>query len=478
MHGAGGARESLGGEIRGLPRVLSASRYVSSVVAAATRVSSLSSHMPRPFATIPGAHEQTVIDSMDTGVIDTIAGEGVACRVPRKVWCCDAPQEDFESERQFTLEPIVKCVPGSSVRAQGYARLSEDQDCAVHMPHQTRRRLPWRGLELLAARAGASPVGKGCAAFLIFAAVSGSAFLVLRPESGQRTRHFKFASPRREQVVVKGHPWPLPDPLPESEPPRMTNRGSAVAATSNTPHTRACDATCTTQGHTGTCSSRILAAAIHRHNEMGACIAAYYWVQARCSACTACQFSDADCKMPQPSQATPQPYNCSADLSTWKSSWSVIKKYWCCRHEKRGCTSQPAPAWRRPPFDCHQGTAWSPGEHAWCCRHKRLGCQSLRTNSTTATSTTTTTPVIFARVRPGSMALTFTTTTTATAVSRSYNTRSTPASTTVSSTIGSITKSTAASDPLATIRHTAAWTKTTRTTAARTSTPMVATSLR
>mmetsp|Transcript_19429 Transcript_19429/g.37422 ORF Transcript_19429/g.37422 Transcript_19429/m.37422 type:complete len:527 (-) Transcript_19429:133-1713(-) len=432
--------------------------------------------MPRPFATLPSAHDQTVIDSTDIGVVDTAAsgvGEEVECRgVPCKGWCCNAPQEDSSSERQFTLEPVVKQVLGSSDRAHGYARLSEDQDLAVCMFNPpSRRRLPWRGIELLAARAGASPMGKGCLAFLIFAVASGSAFLVLRPESGQRTRHFKFASPRREQVVVNGLPWPLPDPLPEPEPPLVTNSGSAVAVASNTSHGRACNATCTTQGRTGTCSSRILAAAIHRHSEMGACVAAYYWVQARCSSCTACMFSDADCKMPRPTQATRQPHNCSADLSTWKSSWSVIKKYWCCHYEKRGCAPQPALAWRRPLFDCREGSAWSTGEHAWCCRHKRLGCPSRRTSSITAT-TTTTTPVIFARVKVASIADPPDTTATMTATATSSsNTRDAPAGTTtiISATLRNITTSAAAANPLA-ATHSAALPNTTTTTLASTTT--------
>lgn len=259
----------------------------------------------------------------------------------------------------------------------------------------------------------------------------------------------------------------------------MTKNASAVAVASNTSHRRACDATCTTQGRTGTCRSHILAAAKHRHNEMDACVAAYYWVQAQCPVCTACMFSDAGCTMPRPTQAMPQPFNCSADLSTWKSSWSVIKKYWCCRHQNHGCMPQQAPAWRRPAFDCNEGSAWSPGEHAWCCRHKRLGC-SHKTSSTTATATTT--PVSFARIKVASgappIATTTRTVTTAAPRSNIRNTSAGATIATISATIRNITTSATAAIRLVATTHTAALPDTTTTTSAtQTSTPVVATSI-
>lgn len=93
-------------------------------------------------------------------------------------------------------------------------------------------------------------------------------------------------------------------------------------------------------------------------------------------------------------------FNCNSGFWNWRKGWSVQKKEYCCKHEKKGCDdrlydcsedtdrlSVDAVKWccdkhkysKACPFDCQQGlkewkTGFSDDKKSWCCKHERLAC--------------------------------------------------------------------------------------------------------
>lgn len=79
---------------------------------------------------------------------------------------------------------------------------------------------------------------------------------------------------------------------------------------------------------------------------------------------------------PAPSQelrTTSEPYDCTTDLKTCTSSWSLPRQKWCCDNYARGC---PTMTTTRVPYDCRQGIVytWALDKKAWCCDRYSIGC--------------------------------------------------------------------------------------------------------
>jgi len=90
-------------------------------------------------------------------------------------------------------------------------------------------------------------------------------------------------------------------------------------------------------------------------------------------------------------------FDCEASFSDWRTSWTLRKRAWCCRHYGRGCSPTAAPSTQvtfGPPtttpgptttttlyFDCVMGFAqwevgWSEQKKRWCCEAEKRGCPS------------------------------------------------------------------------------------------------------
>lgn len=77
-------------------------------------------------------------------------------------------------------------------------------------------------------------------------------------------------------------------------------------------------------------------------------------------------------------------FNCSVDAVTWRRSWSVYKKAWCCQHKGSGCPPALPSATTASPqasgFICNQGATdgeldgWSRAKLTWCCDRHGVGC--------------------------------------------------------------------------------------------------------
>jgi len=80
---------------------------------------------------------------------------------------------------------------------------------------------------------------------------------------------------------------------------------------------------------------------------------------------------------------TEEPFNCKEEVHNLDTSWSEMKKQWCCKREHIGCatTTAPLPAdTLLPEFDCTEEKhmwreAWSTLKKRWCCHHARIGCE-------------------------------------------------------------------------------------------------------
>jgi hypothetical protein len=92
------------------------------------------------------------------------------------------------------------------------------------------------------------------------------------------------------------------------------------------------------------------------------------WSQEKVEFC--CKSYDIGCGL---SAAQPR-FDCDVDSASWRTSWSVAKQKWCCRHRKRGCVDIP---------DCNYGHAhndyslWSVMKKEWCCMHENVLCEQV-----------------------------------------------------------------------------------------------------
>jgi len=79
-------------------------------------------------------------------------------------------------------------------------------------------------------------------------------------------------------------------------------------------------------------------------------------------------------------------FDCEAEYSTWKESWSTSKQEWCCREHERGC---PSPSTEWTDSDCSVGynsladyaEGWSKGQQEFCCKHFDRVCPRPRVMS-------------------------------------------------------------------------------------------------
>lgn len=78
-------------------------------------------------------------------------------------------------------------------------------------------------------------------------------------------------------------------------------------------------------------------------------------------------------------------FHCSVDAETWRRSWSVFKKAWCCQHNRSGCPPALPSASTAPPqasdFICDRHASdwelggWSRAKRVWCCDRHSIGCR-------------------------------------------------------------------------------------------------------
>jgi len=64
-------------------------------------------------------------------------------------------------------------------------------------------------------------------------------------------------------------------------------------------------------------------------------------------------------------------FDCDADFSQWEKGWSVAKKRFCCKTEKRGCEEEHV-----VPYHCHSGdqNSWPLSKQNYCCANHKVGC--------------------------------------------------------------------------------------------------------
>lgn len=81
-------------------------------------------------------------------------------------------------------------------------------------------------------------------------------------------------------------------------------------------------------------------------------------------------------------------FQCHDGLWNWGKDWSDLKKAWCCEHEALGCKQDQEHLLHRPvptttttimPFNCQEdldesATSWSDMKKTWCCHNRNLGC--------------------------------------------------------------------------------------------------------
>jgi len=111
-----------------------------------------------------------------------------------------------------------------------------------------------------------------------------------------------------------------------------------------------------------------------------------------------CSKSPKLCASLAPASSSPSPaqIDCSEGLSNWRRGWSEAKKSWCCAREHKGCEAVLVPATIAPtttqaltslppvpflPYMCDTDedgwqTTWSDMKKAWCCNHKNRGCSA------------------------------------------------------------------------------------------------------
>lgn len=224
-----------------------------------------------------------------------------------------------------------------------------------------------------------------------------------------------------------------------------------------------CNATCSWEGSDASCRVRIQWAADNSFTtRKDACSAAHALVVQQCPTCSACTLGATDCKVHAQQElvgmstttttskptTTSIPYDCDAEASNWKLSWSNAKMISCCKSVGRGCqpqalvgkeaprTSMPTTSHQQVPtttvapvtpsatttnhlqttlmastiastipvttvstaaalFDCTAGVLnwqnlWSAGKKMWCCEQTHRGCPETTVATTTLPPSTTT----------------------------------------------------------------------------------------
>lgn len=79
----------------------------------------------------------------------------------------------------------------------------------------------------------------------------------------------------------------------------------------------------------------------------------------------------------EPYDCAVERYNCTEDIMSWRTTWSVAKRRWCCVHDLVWCPdggAANATSAVSLPKAQRREWSWSKKKRDWCCKHKNTGC--------------------------------------------------------------------------------------------------------
>lgn len=83
-----------------------------------------------------------------------------------------------------------------------------------------------------------------------------------------------------------------------------------------------------------------------------------------------------------PYECSLEHFDCTAGIKSWRTTWSVAKREWCCTHDRVWCPTHGGQTLRtevRHYAHWSKSSAvstrtWSKSKRDWCCKHKNTGC--------------------------------------------------------------------------------------------------------